>query len=319
MGKKIDRIGETNINNQGLEMKIIEYRRNNDIDVEFLNDGYIKENVQYHSFKNGNIKNPNFKNSKLIDRTGEINYNKFGSKMVIVKYKRNDDIDVYFEEYNWIAKNRYYQNFKIGNITCPYEKSILGVGYLGEGKYEVSENSKLTKCYRTWYNMLMRCYDEKCQEKNPTYVDCFVCDEWLNFQNFAKWYYENYYEIEGEIMCLDKDILVKGNKMYSPKTCIFVPQSINSLFIKRQNDRGKSIIGSTPHHGKYEVSCGIFNSKTGKSKQKYLGLYNSEKEAFEVYKQFKEQYIKEVADYYKEQIPTKLYDALYNYEVEITD
>ena len=86
--------------------------------------------------------------------------------------------------------------------------------------------------------MLRRCYDEKLHKKYPTYIDCKVCEEWLNFQNFAKWYYNNYYEIENEKICLDKDILHKGNKIYSPDNCVFVPNNINVLFVKSDKSRG---------------------------------------------------------------------------------
>lgn len=254
-----------------------------------------------------------------IDRTGEENINNFGSKMVIVEYRMNRDIDVYFPEYNWIAKNVIYQNFKKGEIKCPYEPSVYGVGYIGEGKYKCKENGKTTRVYKTWHGILERCYDNKCHEKHPTYIDCKVSEEWHNFQNFAKWYEENYYEIEGQKMHLDKDILVKGNKIYSPETCIFVPQTINLLFTKRQNYRGKSVIGTSPVNGKYLVKCHLINLKTGKSKQKNLGYYNTQEKAFEVYKYYKEKNIKQVADYYREQIPEILYNILYNYEVEIDD
>ena len=62
--------------------------------------------------------------------------------------------------------------------------------------------------------MLRRCYDEKYHQKEPTYIGCTVCDEWRYFLNFEKWYEDNWYDIEGETMCLDKDILVKGNNLY---------------------------------------------------------------------------------------------------------
>ena len=42
-------------------------------------------------------------------------------------------------------------------------------------------------------------------------------------------------------------------------------------------------------------------------------------EAFLCYKTEKEKYIKEVADEFKPYIPQKLYEAMYNYKVEITD
>ena len=120
-------------------------------------------------------------------------------------------------------------------------------------------------------------------------------------------------------MCLDKDILVKHNKIYSSETCVYVPETINTLFVKRQNDRGESIIGTTPKNGKYEAQCWLINPETGKSKKKHLGCYDTQEKAFEVYKYYKEKNIKVVADYYKKLIPQKLYNALYSYEVEITD
>ena len=167
--------------------------------------------------------------------------------------------------------------------------------------------------------MLRRCYDEKFHKKNSTYIDCEISERFLNFQNFGKWDNENYYEIEGEKMCLDKDILFKHNKIYSPETCVYVPQKINSLFTKRQNNRGESVIGTTPFKGKYVAQCWLINPETGKSKQEYLGRYDTQEKGFEVYKYYKEKNIKEVADYYFGRIPQRLYDGLYRYEVEITD
>lgn len=254
-----------------------------------------------------------------VDRTDEKGINTFGSKMIIVEYRKAIDIDVYFPEYDWIVRNVQYGNFKKGNIKCPYEPSVYGIGYIGEGEYKVGENNKHTRFYRTWYNMLNRCYNEKLHKKRPSYIDCKVDEEWLCFQNFAKWDEGNYYEIEGETMCLDKDILVKGNKIYSPQTCIYVPKTINSLFVKRDNDRGESVIGTSPINGKYQVKCCLINPVTGESKRKHLGYYETQEKGFEVYKYYKERNIKEIADYYFGKIPNKVYDALYSYEVEIFD
>lgn len=260
------------------------------------------------------------KNINRIDRTGEKGINTFGGKMVIIGYRNVHDIDIYFPEYDWTTKNREYKSFKKGNIKCPYDKSVYGIGYVGEGKYKMSENGKSTKCYNTWQGMLQRCYSEKNRYKNPTYKDCIVSEEWHNFQNFAEWFEDNYYTVKDERMHLDKDILIKHNKTYSKDTCIFVPQTINTLFVKRQNNRGDSVIGtSSLENGKYQVHCSLINPKTRKSKQEYLGLYDTQEKGFEVYKYYKEKNIKEVADYFKEQIPEKLYNGLYNYEVEIND
>lgn len=257
-----------------------------------------------------------------IDRTGEERLNNFGSKIIIIEYRKVMDIDVYFPEYDWIFKHTRYSDFKKGEIKCPYERRTYGVGYLGEGKYKTKENGKKTKCYNAWHDMLRRCYSEKCHKRQPTYKNCKVRDEWLCFQNFAKWFYENYYEIEGQRMCLDKDIINKGNKIYSPDTSVFVPYTLNLLFTKNDKFRGEYPLGVCYHHDrdkKFSARCSIYNFEENKKKQIHLGYYDTPNEAFEVYKQFKEQNIKEVADYYRDQIPKKLYRAMYEYEVEITD
>ena len=257
--------------------------------------------------------------SKVINRIGEERINSFGSKMIIKEYRNTRDIDIYFPDYDWTAEHTTYQNFKNGNIKCPYEPRTFGVGYLGEGKYKVRENGKFKREYKIWHGMLRRCYDSKYQEKYSTYKGCNVENNWLNFQHMGEWIENNYYEVLGETMCLDKDILCKGNKVYSSESCIFVPQRINTLFTKRDNSRGDNPIGVHPNlSGNYQVRC-----SDGFGEQIYLGTYSTEEQAFQVYKQYKEKVIKEVIDSYEGIIPepyySRLKEAMYNYEVEIDD
>ena len=167
--------------------------------------------------------------------------------------------------------------------------------------------------------MLRRCYDSKFQEKHPSYKGCTAENDWLNFQNMAEWIDKNYYEIPGERMHLDKDILCKGNKVYSRNTCIFVPERINTLFTKSDKARGDNPIGVTPtSSGNYQVRCDGVNGE-----RIYLGSYSTKEEAFQVYKEYKERVIKEVIDSYEGKIPEPFYsrlkEAMYNYEVEIND
>ena len=256
---------------------------------------------------------------KFKDRTGEENINNFGSKMIIREYRSARDVDVYFSEYDWTFKYARYNNFKRGTIKCPYERRYYGVGYLGEGKYKMSENGKHTKEYDIYHDMLKRCYDSKVQEKRPTYKDCVVEDYLLNFQHMGAWINENYYEVPGERMHLDKDILCKGNKVYSRETCIFVPHRINTLFTKSDNSRGENPIGVRLNpFGNYQAFC-----HNGYGKEIYLGTYSTKEEAFQIYKQYKEKIIREVIDSYKGIIPepyySRLKDAMYNYKVEIDD
>ena len=256
-----------------------------------------------------------------MNRIGEINYNSYGTPMKIIEYKNSTNIIVEFQdEYKYKRKCEYGQ-FKKGQLQNPYDKTVYGVGYLGEGKYKSrGEDGKQTKVYQTWKSMLQRCYDPYRINKYPTYINCYVCDEWHSFQNFAKWFYKNYYEVESQRMHLDKDILIKGNKIYSPKTCVFVPERINYLFTKSDKARDNTPIGVHWHKrdGVYECHCSVLN-KENKKELKYLGRYKNIIVAFDSYKTFKEVYIKQVADEYKDLIPKKLYDAMYKYKVEIND
>ena len=123
---------------------------------------------------------------------------------------------------------------KKDNIKHPLQKTVYDIGYIGMGKYNTSDNLVL---YDKWSGILRRCCDKKFQEKHNSYKDCIVDERWHNFQNFAEWFEENYNSDVMQGWQLDKDILFKGNKIYSPETCCFVPQEINSLFVKRDNDR----------------------------------------------------------------------------------
>lgn len=251
-----------------------------------------------------------------MNRIGEVKYNNFGSKMIITQYKNYNDIDVYFPEYNWTLKHSYYCSFKRGSIRCPYERRFSGVGYLGEGDAPVSKNCKYSKEFVLWREMINRCYNDIRQEIQPRYKECSVCDEWHNYNKFYEWYKDNYYNVPNQRMCVDKDILCKGNKIYSPENCVLVPQCINNLFLKREAMRGKYPIGVSYHKGnrEFQAKC---NNEYKESVD--LGSFNNPIDAFNEYKRFKELTIKKVADLYKDLIPKKLYDALYKYEVEITD
>lgn len=254
---------------------------------------------------------------RFIDRIGEINYNNFGSEMKIVNYNSHNDVDILFTEYNYLAKNKCYAHFKNGKVKCPYEKRYYSVGYLGEGKYKVNDKSnKQTKQFKAWIGMLRRCYNQNSLKERERYTNVIVCEEWHNYQNFAEWYDNNFYTVNDEKMCLDKDILVKGNKVYSPNTCVYVPNNINMLFSKRNKSRGQFPIGV--HLDKKRCK---FISQCHNSERKYvnLGAFDNVNDAFLSYKKFKEKTIKEVADKYKKYIPNKLYKIMYIYEVDVND
>lgn len=131
--------------------------------------------------------------------------------------------------------------------------------------------------YSTWRDMLKRCYSNRLKEKYPTYKDVICCEEWLLFTNFARWFKDNY--IAG--YQLDKDILVKGNKLYSHNTCVFVPAKINSFIILSGKIRGDQPLGVDLHKGKFRAQI-----KIG-SKRIYLGVFNSKEEAHRAWQKAK--------------------------------
>lgn len=247
---------------------------------------------------------------KKIDRVGEVRTMNCGEEAKIIKYNSARDIDVMFIKTNEIIRNVLYSNFKKGYIKSHFTPTVYGVGIIGE-EIEAIKNNKIDKCYDTWRQMLRRCYADN--KRYITYKDCEVCEEWKYYPNFKEWFIKNYYEIENEMMCLDKDILIKGNKIYSPNTCIFVPSSINILFTKRQRFRGTELIGVSLKEDKYQANVSY------KGKNIFLGYFDNELDAFICYKSAKEDIIKKIADEYKEKIPNELYEALYNYKVEIND
>lgn len=259
---------------------------------------------------------PNESQEQKDKRVGEINYNNNGEKITIIKYDNWNEVTVQFEDGYTTIKQ--YQLFQRGSIKNPYTPSVYNMGYYGDGKYKDKINGKSSKLYDTWRSMIKRCYDEKEHIRYPRYVGCEVFKNWLNFQNFGQWYEDNFYEVENETMCLDKDILIKNNKLYSPYTCIFVPERINMLFIKSNKARGNLPIGVTKDGNKYMARCNYID-KYGNNIRKTVGRASIPEKAFEYYKNFKENYIKQVADEYKDKIPEKLYNAMYNWVVEIDD
>lgn len=257
-----------------------------------------------------------FKEQAIL-RTGQIGFNSLNSLMVVDFYEDSQNVWIRFPKDNYLTRTT-WQQFCKGTVKNPYDRSVFNVGCLGEGSYKIKdENDKPTRQYKTWVAMLQRTSSQKYKIDHPSYADATVCEEWLNFQNFAKWFDENYYEVGNERMELDKDILVKNNKVYSPQTCVFVPKRINLLFLNRGAHRGSLPIGvkrCTRNKAKYEVQA-----RNGTGKRIYKGIYNSPEEAFQAFKVFKEEVIRNTVEEFKGMIPDKLYRAMYQYKIEITD
>jgi len=287
-------------------MTIVKYVNSHNIDVQFDDAiGTIYKHKKLTDFYKGKISNPN----KYV---GLENTNTHGYKMKVLT-GNTCNLTVEFED-GVIVNNIRKENFDKGMVKNPCTKTVYNVGWIGIGKYKSTDaHGKSTVAYSMWHKMLERCCSDKLKVKWPTYLECNVSDYFKCFQNFAQWYEDNIWCDENLDIALDKDILIKGNKLYSENTCVIVTREINNLFTSSaKRNRGPYPLGVSLHKGRFESSY----------RGKFIGCFNNPIEAFNAYKKFKESYIKRVADEYKNKYPNfpqKLYDAMYNYQVEITD
>ena len=251
------------------------------------------------------------------DCVGKVCKSKSSGDFKVLKYNGSKDVEIQFINtgFETIAT---LGNIKSGLIKDPYSPSVFGVGMLGT-KYPSKINGRTTKEYVLWVNMLKRCYSDSFKKKQPTYEGCEVSENFKSYEYFYEWC-QNQISFDndgnGNPFHLDKDLLVKGNKVYSESTCIFIPREINQLLTKCTSSRGEHLIG-VYWHKKGKAFVAMVNKNKGWSE--YLGLFNTEIEAFNAYKEAKETYVKEQANKWKRKIDERAYDALMNYTVEITD
>ena len=231
----------------------------------------------------------------------------------IVKYNDAKDVEIQFLKTGFKVVAT-LGNIRKGYVKDLYSPSVFGVGVVGT-KYPSEVNRVKTKEYMLWTHMLRRCYSGYFKKKYPTYIDCAVSENFNYYEYFYDWC-QNQIGFGNNGWHLDKDLLVKGNKVYSEDSCVFVPTEINLLLVKREASRGEHLIGVSWHKTKKAFVAQVNKNK---GSPEWLGSFNTELEAFNAYKQAKEEFIKEQAEKWKSQIDDRAYNALMNYQVEITD
>lgn len=244
--------------------------------------------------------------------------NKYGD-FVITAYDGWYKVSIKFvgTGYSYVTDMDKVRKGAVKDITKPNARSKMPSSVMfGIGPYNSHDH---VDAYRTWSQMLTRCYSSIFQRNRPTYKGCRVCAEWHNFQSFAKWFYAQKRQ-NGWV--LDKDIILKGNKTYCSDYCAFVPAVVNTLFCKTQSKRNHLPIGVHVTHQKikgYTYEYIVAQCNSGDNKHKYLGTFPTVEQAFFAYKTYKESIIKQIAEKYKNQIDDKVYNAMLTYQVEATD
>lgn len=236
---------------------------------------------------------------------GTVHTSKNYGDFKIVEYQSARSISIEFIDTGCLVETS-ARAIRAREIKDYLRPSIYGVGFLGMPKSKIDK-----KMYGHWISMIQRCYGN--QQHRQSYLDKTVNELWHNYKNFIDWSYSQVgHDISG--YQLDKDILLKGNTEYGPDVCCFVPQQINSLLLRANKIRGQYPVGVFKDRNSF-----IARVCDGSGQQTHLGRYRTVIEAFQVYKEAKEAVIRKVANEYKDCIDFRVYKALMNYSVEITD
>lgn len=240
---------------------------------------------------------------------------KAGGKCTIISLINRKNILIRF--YNGYEVLCTYQNLIKGSVYNPFHPKLYGVGFFGVGEYPAKIGDDIHPYYDAWRGVLRRTFDEKWHVKCPNYIGCEVDPCWYNYQEFCKW-------VEQQVFFkgykLDKDLLIKGNKIYGPDTCVFLPNELNCIIASPTMDRNGTPIGvSKVWNPKARDKTWVANMSIRGAKEKRkslcIGYFSTSEEASCAYIFAKENYVKERAQFWKDKISPKAYDALLNWKV----
>ena len=170
---------------------------------------------------------------------------------------------------------------------------VLGVG-INDTHYVleyVDAQGVRQRCpyYRVWVGLLDRCFNPAFLKRRPSYAGCTMDPTWLTFSTFKTWMQAQAWEGNH----LDKDLLSKREKHYSPSTCLFISPALNNLLTLSEKTRGGLPLGvslmKTRQYTYIVASCSFYGTQTR------LGYFKTVEEAAEAYKQAKLAYIAELA------------------------
>ena len=231
----------------------------------------------------------------------------------ILKYNDSKNVEIRFLKTGF-EKSVELVRVRNGQVKDPYAPSVYGIGVSGT-KYSITVDDVITKEYELWSSMLERCYSDTLKKRYPTYIGCEVSENFKYYEYFYEWC-QKQIGFGNQGWHLDKDLLVKGNNVYSEDSCVFIPSEINLVLVKSDKIRGKHPVGV---HWSNSNKAFVAKVNKNKGKQEYLGSFKTETEAFKAYKKAKEAFVKEQANKWVGKIDPRAYNALMSYEVNIDD
>lgn len=196
---------------------------------------------------------------------GELYKSKSFGSFVVVEILDSKNVMIIFVDtgfLTWATKD----NIVNGRVKDKLKPTVYGVGFIGDGKYTAKERS-----YSIWHSMIARCYGGN----DKAYFDCTVCDEWHDYQNFARWFEHH---AKSKDLQIDKDIKVKGNRIYSPENCLMVTKSENikaKVYRDENNKNGYAGIVQSKYKDKIYYGARV----TVNGKRKRIGSFSTAKEA----------------------------------------
>lgn len=236
---------------------------------------------------------------------------KYGETIKVIEYINKSKVLIEFQdEYKvqkWVEKSEITN----GTARNPYRKTLFDRGFFGEGPFKAKQNGANTPEYSVWSGVFWRCYDERKLIKHPTYNGCEIQEKWYNFQEFAKWLVNRpQFSLGWQI---DKDLLVRGNKLYSEETCCLLPPELNIFLAVKKDGIKYPGVSFDKKGNKYRSQ--IVDHK-GNGKTRHLGWSDNPAELFILYKEAKEDEAKFLAEKWKSQLDLKAYEKLMCWTIE---
>jgi len=257
--------------------------------------------------------------NKRQEREGTRVQNVHGEWMTAADYNNSRDMFAVFD--NGERTHTTWQNFMNGHVRNAFTPSVMGLGYLGKGNYPTIKNGQADKVYALWLNMLTRTYNSKFHKFNPRYEDCEIDPVWLNYSTFYEdvqrmcpHFYDEDVQYE-----LDKDLLHKGNRVYGPNTCCFLPGELNTILLQATSARGEYPVGVTLYTQSSINPYRATISRSGAGKPKLVKGFPTIEEAFVWYCAQKKVYLLERVEYWRKYLTKDAYMALLRWEPCIDD